>query len=511
MLFELECRRYLAEVGLLRNLNKVYAASVAMYILCTAIALPVKTIIVGERPYSTDIHPTVSSAMSYDPSKTRPTPSTMGVAMDLRVTLGCKQVEVERWFRDSWMYLSSGTVVVNCTLFTNYSSSHSASETVPFQRWIRSMIECSCMISLSKVDIICMGVPSQNVVDSMLRSMGKLRSVASKKVYPNPAVWAKRGVCDTRSQGYTFGKKGTSQSILAAIVRSHNYVPLTVEDYISHMSQNPPKQVHEVGRLLEKSRTLVEEMEDAYKTLESNHKSPSLTEAYHEFSRALIEYRDSVLYDLVTASVAASGDSSTKIGRSTEWGSKKQWKKPAPSVGASSKMSVLSEEAAGVQQEFADYGGEPVSIVDDVVAEDPVEEPVKEEQAKPKKKKVIKRVVKRTRAAKLPDSADPSASSPISITPQGAKLTEENLSALRQVMYYVSEITTDSAGVLKNDIQVSMENRMARTGDIGTIIDIISRDVHEKGKDASASLGLEDGVVAEDCTLPKLLAKLTEG
>jgi hypothetical protein len=495
-IFELECRRYLAEIGLTKSLDKKYSVPVAAYVLCTSMALPVKTLMVGERPYSTDIHPSVSSAMSYDPSKTRATPSTMGIAMDLQVTLGCKLMEVERWFRDSWTYMLSGVVIVNC------------------------MIECSHMISPSKIDVICMGVPSQNVVDSMLRSMGKLRSIASKKTYPNPAVWSKRGVCDTGSRGYTFGKKGTSQSILNAIVRSKDYPELTIQDYISHMSQPVSKQVQEVGRLLSSGKALVDEIEDAYKVLESNHKTPSLTEAYNEFARCMVEYRDAVLYDLVSSAMAASADSSTKVGRNTEWGSKKQWKKPAPSVGASSKMSALSEEVTGVDQQFADYGGEPVTMVEDELGvgagpetkDEPLtkEEPPVVEQAKPKKIRVVRRIVKKPRVASAAVAqATPTAG--ISNTPQGAKLTEKNISSLRQVMYYVSEIETDSAGVLKNDISLSMENGVAKTGDIGTIIDIISRDFLEKGKDVSSSLGLEDGVVSEDCTLPKLIAKLTEG
>lgn len=61
------------------------------------------------------------------------------------------------------------------------------------------------------------------------------------------------------------------------------------------MSQQGAAQVPQVGRLLEKSGTLVSEIEDAYKRLESNHKLPSLVEAHAEFTRALVEYRDSVL------------------------------------------------------------------------------------------------------------------------------------------------------------------------------------------------------------------------
>ncbi len=63
------------------------------------------------------------------------------------------------------------------------------------------------------------------------------------------------------------------------------------------------KQVSQAVRLTEKDGTLVDKMEDAYKGLESNHKLLSLTEAHNEFARTLIEYRDAILYYLVSASV----------------------------------------------------------------------------------------------------------------------------------------------------------------------------------------------------------------
>jgi len=240
-------------------------------------------------------------------------------------------------------------------------------------------------------------------------------------------------------------------------------------------------------------------MEDAYKEMEMDYKTPSIVEAYNEFARAIVEYRDAVLYDLVAASIAASGDNSSKIGRSTEWGSKKQWKKPVPSVGNSSKMSVLSEEAEGVDQAFEDYGGEPVSVVKEpVLGESAPEEPIK-----PKKKKIVRRVVKRVKKPEAQADAPTTDS-----TAPGSKLTPENISALRHVEYYISDINTDPAGVLLNDIRISIEDACVKTSDVGTIMDTISYDVRNKGMDAAASLGLEEGVVSEECLLPKVLEKL---
>lgn len=496
-MFELECRRYLSEAGLLENLKERHAVSVAAYILCSVIAIPVRTVIVAERPYSTDIHPLISSAMSYDPSRSRPTPSTVGVASDLHRSLGCKYIEVERYFRDSWKYLNSGTVVVNCTLFTSYSSSHSMRETVPFQRWLRSMVECTALVSPSKIDIVCMGVPALNVVDLMLRSMGEARGVVRKKTYPNPAIWARAGKRDARSLDYTFEKKGTSQSILEAIARSRDLTSLKEEDYLRKMSSKAPSQVPQVGNLIEKAGTFVNELEEAYKELESNHRPVPLRSAYEEFSRALVEYRDSILCDIVSSSIAASGDNSSKIGRSTEWGSKKQWKKPPPSVGNSSKMSVLSEDDGGIEQKFEEEAAAGELL--------PSSKDTSTEAHKPKKRVVVKRVV---RKAKKAESAEPEGPQGPETTVKGDKIGNEGMSALRSVIYYVSEMNTDSSTALRDDISASIDEGVARTATVGTIVDTAARDTLSTGKDASTSLGLADGTVSDECILPRLLNKL---
>ena len=74
------------------------------------------------------------------------------------------------------------------------------------------------------------------------------------------------------------------------------------------MSQSLPKQIPQVARLLSKSANLVDAVEDAFKELESNHYAPSLRESLDEFSRALIEYRDLVLNNMVAASISSAGD-----------------------------------------------------------------------------------------------------------------------------------------------------------------------------------------------------------
>lgn len=97
----------------------------ARYILSCYTYLPIKTVIVGEKPYTTDIYPFISSAISYAPSKNRATPSTIGMARDMSSNVGTTYLEVETWFGDGWKYLASGVLLVNYNTFVQFSSSRS--------------------------------------------------------------------------------------------------------------------------------------------------------------------------------------------------------------------------------------------------------------------------------------------------------------------------------------------------------------------------------------------------
>ncbi len=125
---------------------------------------------------------------------------------------------------------------------------------------------------------------------------------------------------------------------------------------------------------------------------------PTLREARDEIVRALVEYRDSVLKDLVSNAISSSGENSNKMGRSTEWGSKKPWKKSAPSVGESTKFSAVPEQEEGREQNFEDENAEEAKL------EQP--EPEAPKETKPKKKRTIKKVLKKV--AKHPEQGEPS-------------------------------------------------------------------------------------------------------
>jgi hypothetical protein len=269
------------------------------------------------------------------------------------------------------------------------------------------------------------------------------------------------------------------------------------------MSRKGAAQIPQVGILLEKTRTLVGEIEGAYQGIETDHRTPSLRDCYAEFSTALIEYRDSVLYDLVSASFASAGDNSGKVGKTTEWGGKSPWKKPPPSTaGSSTQAGVILEENDGIEQKFEEDSDD---------TERAVEKEAELEPVKKKKKKmvVIKKVVKKVRKAQTEDSGETRVDVQERTTLKDSHITEKDMSALRSVLYYVSEVETDASKSLAADISASLESLTAKTRIVGTIVDVAAMDEAQTGKSVSDILGLSDGVIIDSCTKLTVLAAIS--
>lgn len=519
---------YMESIGMFKSLHLHHAPAICAYIMASPGFLPFKTVIVGERPYSSKIHPPVSSAMSYDVSKSKATPSTLGLARDVSFTTDVPYVEAEAWARDSWMYAHSGTLVVNCTVFKSFSSSDSLSEVVPFQRWIRCMLDCSIACGSSKIEVICMGVPATNVIDSVIRSMGKMRSHVYKKPYPNPAIVSKTGIGDGSSRAVTFGKPGTSKSIAKAIIRSRDYRPLTPRDYIRSIRKNMTSHTAQVAEVITASSKLVDALEGAFDDLRTSDRMPALRECQEQFANALLTYRDLVIRDVLEHTVASKSDSnSSKMGRPVEWGGKKQWSKGAPSTGTSSKMSVVQEDGGGVVQKFADDDdegqltetekpskgksvdrGEPSGAADD-------EPPSTPTQPRPKKKTVrkvrkVKKVVKPLDGTNSKRSSVASAPSIAikeeTVTVAGMSIDESQESTLRSILYYVSD--TYGEVPIYTSINDTLTERAVTDDLVGTILDTAARDMETDGVSAQRSLGLDDGNVMESSLLVKVLAKV---
>lgn len=519
--------RYVEDIGMFKKLDKHYSTAICTYILSVYAFLPFKTIIIGERPYATKIHPRISSAMSYDASKSGATPSTVGMARDISTNTKLGYRDVEEWFRDSWMYANSGTLVVNCMTFEAFSSSSSLREIIPFQKWLRCILDCSIACGADKIDVVCMGVPATNVTDSVIRSMGKLRSHISKKPYPNPAIVSKGGGGDGSSQISTFGKPGTSIAIAKAIKRSYAYSSLTPRDYISILYIDMSSHLSHVADVIHTSGQLVDAVESAFDDLKTSDKMPRLRECQEQFAAAMLSYRDMVIRDVLEHAVAPKSDSNaTKLGKPVEWGSKQGWKKGTESVGTSSKMSAAPEEDAGVAQRFvSDDEDEPPSTPTQETVSDAAQKPVETDAEEPKpvktKKKMVKRMVKRrvskpsSVSGSKRDSQNSMAmstieeSSPNNVeTVAGMRVDESQEAALRTIQYYVSDTYAETGEKLMNMIRDTMDSRYVTDALIGTLLDTATRDFDTEGVTPDRTLGMEDGEVSETALLPKVIEKV---
>jgi hypothetical protein len=76
-------------------------------------------------------------------------------------------------------------------------------------------------------------------------------------------------------------------------------------------------QIGAVAEVVRTSAQLVDKLESAFDNLGVSDKIPTVREAQQEFAKSLLTYRDTVLRP----------DNSHKIGKSTEWGSKRAWVK----------------------------------------------------------------------------------------------------------------------------------------------------------------------------------------
>lgn len=460
---------------------------------------------IGERPYSSGIHPVVSSAMSYDPSKSSPTPSSIGLARDVytntkdnasedsRVTYA----EAEAWTMNSWAYLNTATLVVNCTVLRRFSSSESLNELVPFQKWLRCILDCSIACLDSKVDVICMGVPSTNVVDSTLRSMGSSKRYVTKRVYPNPAMSFRMKRGDVPSHDLTFNRPGTSQAIAKAIIRSRKAQPLKPLDFLQPISSTMASHTREVEKLTQASASLVDELESAFNDLKTTDKIPSLRKAHDDFVMAMLSYRDMVIRDVLEYTVTQrSAQNSSKLGKPVEWGGKSKWNRGTPSVGTSSKMSIVSSSEGGVAQKFAD---------DDDAGQDTetgsaVASPAASSNALlspegTRKKKVVRRVKKRV-------------SAPQKATVPGNTLNEQETGVLRTVLYYVMDNYGENS--LSEDIDTSVSTLKVKSENVALILGCINEDSTNNKISVERSLGMEDGNVVEDSLVFKLITKLCQ-
>lgn len=464
---------YVSMTGLLKSPLHHYSVSVCRYIMSVHRFAPFHTIMVGERPYKTMIHPNVSSAMSYDPTLSTPTPSTIGISQDVSSVTGCRADVVEEWFRDSWKYVSLGVLLVNATQTVQFQSSYSISETVPFQRWICSVINASVALGSNKVSIVSMGVPATNVMNTAINSLGTSRPKIKRFPYPNPAIISKSKDGDNGSHVRTFGNPSTSTFIRKIVFDSLERYKTTDVEFFTEQGFDMSHQISKVDDVISSSQDLVTLIDDAFKALELSGKMPTLLDAQKKFASSLIAYRDTVLTDIVSSSLQDIRSTSS-MGKKTEWGGKRPWDKKPASVGTSSRMSVVTDSyVESVPQSFADDEEEVATVVEDV----------KPTPKKKTKKVVVRRVKKRISVV---EETEPM----VEIT-KGQAVDERMKETLNVVSYFITDNFEEEKSPLLIDIKESLSTMTVFSKDVASILSAAAKDHLSTGCTSASSLGYD--------------------
>lgn len=486
----LDSTHYIQKVGLLNEGGPSRLRSVASYIHMSCIAIPLRTVIVAERPYSTDIHPAVSSAMSYDPLKSRPTPSTLGVSMDVHNVTGHSAREVENWFQSSWMYLQQGVLCVNCTLTEKYTSSRSLDDIVPFQRWLRRLLKLSLEVSDRNIQVICMGTPATDAVTKTMKAIGVGRRRIRKLEYPNPAAIAHGTLGDQLSRGGTFEKPGTSRAIRDLVVRTTTQAHLSPGTTADTIMSN---QLAITSSLINKLNGVANEVDLAFGDTSVENTHPNLAESMRGLSKALNLYASAVLQDYVASTIASGTPGSSKVSKATDWGNKREWTKGASTVGTSTKMTEVAQVDEGVPQRM---------VADESDHDQGPAPPSTTGTEKKTKKKTVKRVVRRVKPKPQNESADTSEPRP---------LTEKEMSTLRNAIYYISDTFPNEASGLSGKINSALSGTLPVAKEVRDVLLVAHKDEVDLGVGPDITLGIDSEEVMHNAYLPKAIAKLVEG
>ena len=261
----------------------------ARYIMCSYNCIPVATIIVGERPYASDILPYAASAMSYDYDKNpEGTPSTITLGTDISNKYDVDADLVEQWFRDSWKYLRCGVFLVNVCCFTKFMGK-SLYERTCIEEFLRDMIYVSLLVGRKSVHVFPMGNPAQHSVNRIRSSVPSMRERVKVHSCPNPASLSHKR-CDLRSQSITLNKPGVSRLLFETIKSTvESQAILTEYDYYT-MSSGPSG---ELSTVTSKGNRLADEfasVEEYFKSGAAANTDPSGEEVFRKAKEATAQF-----------------------------------------------------------------------------------------------------------------------------------------------------------------------------------------------------------------------------
>lgn len=220
------------QLGLHHKNRSTFSMPLMRYIQASYLCIPVKTIVLVERPYRNDIHPCAAAAMSYDPHKSScPTPSTAIMATSMKNHLGCDWKDTECWFRDSWKFLRAGVFLINVCCFEEFMG-NSLNERVSVERFVRDMIVFSYSMSSDTVDLVALGNPAVSSTNRIRSAIADRKKAVKVHRGVNPAG-LRHKFGDLTSPQITVGSVELSRALHRAITRSQFVEPLTPEDYYS--------------------------------------------------------------------------------------------------------------------------------------------------------------------------------------------------------------------------------------------------------------------------------------
>lgn len=329
------CAKYISDINLCEYGSHIGVVPTLRYILKLYIAIPVKYVMIVERPYATDIHGKVFSAMSYDATKSKVTPSVLGVSTDVSSVTGMDVNLVIDWFRESWRYLRAGIVLLNVTCVERFDSPRSAVEKAAFQRLLRDILLVSSIISSEPVRIVPMGKPAEYTVGAVLSSMGSYKSSIKKHRYPNPAIVSHTPGCDKMSLGFTLGCPGTSRIICNAILRSQTFHQLQESDFniaMSSLSSDLENAVNAVA-------SSTDALDKIFANLRVDKSDLNACEVLAAWKRDVLRHHEVMMRFMATMVIDESKVKDVS-GRAAEWGNREKFKRTTGSVVTSSQVST---------------------------------------------------------------------------------------------------------------------------------------------------------------------------
>lgn len=245
------------QLGLQNREDVNFCVPLTRYISASYLALPVKTIVLVERPYRTNIHPYAASAMSYDPAKNPTvTPSTAVLATDLKNNLDVNWHDTEAWFRDSWMYIKAGVFLINVCCFEEFMG-NSLNERVSIESFVRDMVVTSYNMSGAVVELVALGNPAISSANRIRANVADRKRKLKVHRGDNPAGLRHR-FGDLTSPDITVGSKELSRALYRAITRSATVTKCTTEDFDNMTTL---KQANLKSRLVSAHRDLDEDLE----------------------------------------------------------------------------------------------------------------------------------------------------------------------------------------------------------------------------------------------------------